>query len=159
MVRFVSFRPMVFGGLMGMGLLALPAIAQSNFGSVTLDPGFSAAQGTLRGNTGGSNSLPQTVSERDRDGNLCLGYGSSMPDHIVVLGQSFDQLTFQVNSGNTDTTLIVRGPGGVRCGDDVSRSSPGDQIQGQNWPAGSYEVWVGTSNPGTRQNYTLTVSP
>jgi len=148
---------MAFGGMVSLGLLALPAIAESNFGNVTLNPGFDAAQGTLRGHTGGRNSLPQTISERDRSGNICLGYGSSTPDHIVVLNQDFDRLTFQVNSGNHDTTLIVRGPGGVWCGDDISSSNRGDRIEGQ-MSAGSYEVWVGTNNPGSRVNYTLTVS-
>ncbi|MBD1912021.1 MULTISPECIES: hypothetical protein [unclassified Leptolyngbya] len=157
MSHLFSRKPLVVGVLLGIGLIALPAIAQSNFGSVTLQRGFNVAQGTMRGNTGGRNSLPEMVTARDRDGNLCLGYGSSVPDHILVLDQSFDTLSLQVNSGGNDTALVVRGPGGVRCGDDTSRSNPDDRLQGTDWAAGSYEVWVGTSDPGARHNYTLTV--
>lgn len=158
MARFFLRKPLIVGLLLGMGFIALPAIAQSNFGSVTLQHGFNVAQGTMRGNTGGRNSLPEMVTARDRQGNLCLGYGSSVPDHILVLDQSFDSLTLQVNSGGNDTALVVRGPGGARCGDNTSRSNPDDRLQGTDWAAGSYEVWVGTSTPGSRYNYTLTVS-
>lgn len=157
MARVLSRKTLVIGVCLGIGFITLPAIAQSNFGRVTLQPGFDAAQGTMRGNTGGRNSLPEMIGGRDRNGNICLGYGSSVPDHILELGQNFDSLTLQINSGGNDTALVVRGPGGVRCGDDISRSNPDDRLTGSNWQSGSYEIWVGTSNPGARYNYTLTV--
>ena len=155
----VRLKQIVSGVAVATVLIAWPAIAQSNFGNATLGNGFSAAEGTLSGNTGGSVSLSSAVAERDRTGNICLGYGTSTPDHVVTLGQDFSSLTFQVSSSNADTTLIVRGPGGVRCGNDISRSNRNDVVTGTNWARGSYEVWVGTSNPGTRVNYTLTVTP
>lgn len=157
MAQLFSRKSFLVGVCLGIGFIALPAIAQSNFGSVTLQPGFNAAQGTMRGNTGGRNSLPEMVEGRDRNGNICLGYGSSVPDHILNLSQDFDRLTLQVNSGGNDTALVVRGPGGVRCGDDISRSNRDDRLTGTDWESGSYEIWVGTSDPAARHNYTLTV--
>ncbi|MEO1147029.1 MAG: hypothetical protein AAFY26_15705 [Cyanobacteria bacterium J06638_22] len=146
-------RRMVGGGFIvglvaSVGLVVGPAIAQSNFGSLVLAPGFSANEGTVQGRTGGNTSLPDSVAARDRDGELCLGYGSATPDYILELSAGFDQLTLQVSGGNT--TLIVRGPGGVLCGD--------DQVSASGWTAGDYEVWVGTGSPGERFNYTLRAS-
>lgn len=141
-----------------LGLIAAPALAQqAHFGSVTLSPGFDAAQGQLQGRTGGQNSLPAVITNRDRDGNLCLGYGSSTPDYTVTLQGTFAQLSFQVESGR-DTTLIIQGPNDrtVRCGDD-SGSNLDAVIQGSDWAGGTYKVWVGTVNPGERFSYTLTI--
>jgi len=147
-VRQMVRGALISGIVAGMGLAVVPAIAQSNFGTLTLAPGFSSSQGMVQGRTGGSTSLTNSVAERDRNGNICLGYGSATPDYILDLDGRFDQLTLQVN-GSGDTTLIVQGPGGVLCGD--------DEVSASGWAAGEYQVWVGTGSPGQRSNYTLTV--
>ncbi|WP_421656616.1 hypothetical protein [Leptothermofonsia sp. ETS-13] len=80
-----------------------------------------------------------------------------LPDHILVLQQFFPKLSLRVNSGGSDTTLVVQGPDGViRCGDDTG-SKKDASITDTEWSAGSYKVWVGTSTPGVKRNYTLTV--
>jgi hypothetical protein len=139
-------------------LSATPLLAQnSNFGALTLSPGFAAADGVTQGSTGGSFSL-SSLANRDRAGNLCLGYGSSNPDHIITLRSNFAQLNLQVDSGGNDTTLVVEGPGGViRCGDDTGRSKDAS-IRDTNWQAGAYRVWVGSIESGARYDYTLRVS-
>lgn len=155
-MRFARFWRWMAGTAGVLMLLSSGAIAQSHFGSTTLGSGESA---TLTGNTGGGSSLPQTIAERDRDGNICIGYGTSMPDHILELQDNMPSLTLRLDTGGNDTTLIVRGPGGIRCGDDIARNNRDDEISGRDWSAGRYEIWVGTSAPRTRLNYSIRVTP
>jgi hypothetical protein len=135
-----------------------PALAQNaNFGSITISSNSLASTPSLRGYTDGSFSL-SSIANRDRNGNLCLGYADSTPDHILVLEQDFSQLSLRVNSGGGDTTLLVQGPNDntVRCGDDT-RNSPDASVQDSNWSAGRYKVWVGAIDSGARHEYTLTI--
>lgn len=135
----------------------MPAIGQSaNFGGLALGSGKKA--GVLTGSTGGTTSLPAIVSNSDRQGNKCLGFGDPSPDHILTLQENFPSLKLRVSSG-VDTTLVVQGPNGVvRCGDD-SRSGKDASIVDSNWQAGSYRIWVGTATPGVRKDYTLSIRP
>lgn len=146
------------GGCLMAALTLTPALAQeANFNSATLAPGFTPAQGTLRGRTGGQSSLPAVVANRDRAGRLCLGFAATTPDHILTLERAFTRLNLQVDSGGNDTTLVVQGPGGVvRCGNDTGRN-PDASIQDTDWAAGAYRVWVGSAVSGARFNYTLTI--
>jgi hypothetical protein len=130
---------------------ALPALGQANFGGLTL--GANKQAGSLTGSTGGSTSLPAIVSNRDRTNHKCLGFGDPTPDHILVLQQNVPSLKLRVNSGS-DTTLVVQGPGGVRCGDD-SKGGKDASLTDTDWQAGTYKIWVGTVTPGERRDYTL----
>lgn len=162
-----KFQPFLIGrsprwlGLLLVSVVLLAgtrAIAQqANFGSATLAPGFGADAGTLRGHTGGSSSLPGIVANRDKDGNLCLGFGSSTPDHLITLQGNFANLTLQVNSNRAVSTLVVQGPGNiVRCANGNNRA-PNATLSGTGWTGGTYRVWVGSSVAGEQFNYTLTV--
>lgn len=136
---------------------ALRIAQTANFGSATLAPGFNPDAGTLRGQTGGSSSLPGIVANRDKDGNLCLGFGSSTPDHLITLQGSFSALTLQVNSNRAVSTLVVQGPGNVvRCASGNNRA-PNATLSGTDWASGTYRVWVGSNVSGEQFNYTLTV--
>jgi hypothetical protein len=142
----------------GVMLAALPVLSgeKSNFGTLTL--GADKPSGSISGSTGGSTSLPAIVSNSDRNGNKCLGFGDPTPDHILILQQDFPSLKLRVNTGGTDTTLVIQGPDGVvRCGDDISTSNKDALVNDTDWRAGLYKVWVGTSTPGVRREYTLNV--
>lgn len=144
--------------LAGAGGL-VPALAQSSrSGDFTLSQANPSA--TVRGTTAGIFSV-SNVAVRDRNGIICTGFADSTPDHVFTLESPVAQLTLQVDSGGNDTTLLVQGPTNdvVRCGEDTSRRNPDARIQDQNWPAGTYRVWVGAHNQGQRYNYSLTVSP
>lgn len=159
MFKFVlpSLKWTGFLALLAIG--AAPVFAQTaNFDSLTLSPGFSAADGTAQGYTQGSFSL-SSIANRDRSDNLCVGFADTTPDHILVLQQDFSQLTLQVDSGGGDTTLLVQGPNDstVRCGDDTGRNNTDASIQDSSWQAGTYKVWVGAFDSGIRYDYTLTV--
>lgn len=135
-------------------LSAIPAIAQEAlYGTFSLQPGF--RREAVNGFTGGSHSLAEQFSNQDAEGNDCLGYGDTSPDFTMVLESELPQLTLQVNSGGNDTTLVVQGPDGtVRCGDDTGANEDAS-IAAQNWPAGSYNLWVGSFMPAQRWNYRL----
>ena len=143
---------------LGCILSAAPAMAETaNFGSRSLTPGFSLEDGNVTGYTGGSYSF-SALANRDELGNSCLGYGDSQPDYILTLEQDFTALQLMVDSGGADTTLVIEGPDGFWCGNDIDDYNPDARIIGENVKAGSYSVWVGTMAPGDRQNYTLTIS-
>lgn len=122
----------------------------------TLSGGFSPQ--TATGQTVGSYHLAN-ISNRDttRRHNLCLGYGTAEPDHIMTLQQDFETLTVAVDSGGADTTLLIQGPNDntIRCNNDggSSDASITDAFQ-----AGSYRIWVGGFDPGATHNYTLLVT-
>ncbi len=144
--------------LTALGIVsAVPALSQSaNFDSLTLSRGFSRTEGTVRGYTQGAFSL-SAIANRDQDGNLCLGFADSVPDHIMVLEEDFPQLTLQVDSGGGDTTLVMQGPNNtVRCGDDTGRN-PDASIEATDLQAGTYQIWVGAFDSGVRYDYRLTI--
>jgi hypothetical protein len=157
--RIGSIHPTVF--ILGTAIVlgSLPVLAeQANFDRLTLAQGFSPSSAIVSGQTGGSTSLPAVVGKRDRLGNPCLGFGDPTPDHILELQADFRNLTVAVDSGGSDTTLIVEAPdGSLLCGDDTGSSRDASIADGQ-WPYGSYKVWVGSIDSGARHNYTLSVA-
>jgi len=145
--------------LLLLAMVATPVLAQTaNFGSLTL--GAEQTSGTLTGSTGGSTSLPAIVSNRDRRNQKCLGFGDPSPDHLLMLQQDFPKLQLQVHSKGADTTLVIRGSDGVvRCGDDTDVNNKNASVVDTNWQSGTYEIWVGTTTPSVRTNYTLSIRP
>jgi hypothetical protein len=139
-------------------LLCAPALAKpSNFGSVSFAPGASAAQ-AMKGYARGAVALHKVVGARDRSNNRCMGYGSPEPDHILVLSGNVAQLKLQVNSGNQDTTLLIKGPDNqLYCADDIGQRKDAGLVA-QQLKSGPYKIWVGTSEPGQTYRYTLTVT-
>ncbi len=155
-------RPRLFdsGWLLAIltAITATPVIAETaNFGTFNLSTNFNPAQGTVQGFTGGSYSL-SAISNRDREQKVCIGFADPNPDHIMVLEKDFSQLTIQVDSNNTDTTLLIQGPDNtmIRCGDDTGKSKDAS-VSDRNWKSGTYRIWVGTFNPGFKRDYTLTI--
>ncbi len=133
------------------------AIAQeSNFGKLVISA--EKPSGRLTGTTGGSSSLAAIIGNSDRHNHKCLGFGDPKPDHLLILNQNFSSLSLRVRSG-IDTTLVVQGADDtIRCGDDTSTSKDAS-LTDTDWKAGTYKIWVGTSNPGIKKNYTLIVQP
>ncbi|MBD2089294.1 hypothetical protein H6F67_05440 [Microcoleus sp. FACHB-1515] len=148
-----SMLSLCSGVAIGLGML--PVWAQSaNFGTIELAPGFGSER--VQGFTQGSVSLA-SIANRDPAGNLCVGFADSTPDHVLVLQRDLPRLSLQVSS-ESDTTLLVRGPGNsIRCGDDISRTNLNAAVQDADWSAGEYRIWVGSFEADTRIEYTLTV--
>ncbi len=129
----------------------------SNFGTIELSPGFPATKGKAAGYTGGTFPL-SAISRRDGNGNPCIGFADPTPDHILILSDKFRRLDIEINSGNSDTTLVIQGPDDqtIRCGDDT-RKSKDASVTAKNWKPGKYKVWVGIFNRGVKRDYTLSV--
>jgi hypothetical protein len=153
----LQFSRVVMLGSIGLLSAVFPVFAgqETLFGSLTLNG--TTKSGVLSGSTGGGISLPAVVSNVDRNGNACIGFGDDQPDHQLILKQDFPRLQLRVNSGGADTTLVVQGPGGVRCGDNSGAGNRDASINDTDWSAGTYNIWVGTATPRVRRNYTLTV--
>jgi hypothetical protein len=150
----LKFNPRLLLPLV-IALITTPVLAQTgNFGQLTLALGFKKGQAVVTGHTGGAYSL-SSIANKDYQNNPCIGFGDPNPDHIMVLENDFSNLTLSVASGGNDTTLVVRGPDGiVRCGDDTG-SKKDASIESENWPQGTYEVWIGSFEAGKSWNYRL----
>lgn len=113
----------------------------------------------LTGNTGGAYSLA-SISNRDSKGNPCMGYGDPQPDHILTLQNDFAQLQLQIDSGGSETTLIIKNleTNNIYCA--FGQNNQTDAvIKDTDWPAGTYHIWVGSIYPNLRSPYRLLVQP
>ncbi|MGK7889401.1 MAG: hypothetical protein AB4042_08700 [Leptolyngbyaceae cyanobacterium] len=132
------------------------ASANANFGRIRI---AASSTESTQGYTGGSVSLAAAIAPEDQDDRPCVGYADSSPDHILELTGPSGQITIEINSGGQDTTLLIQSPeGAIYCGDDEGEGADA-LVQGRNWPAGEYKVWVGAFEPGMRYDYTLLVNP
>ncbi|WP_162424833.1 hypothetical protein [Myxacorys almedinensis] len=133
-----------------MLLGSVATVAQpATFGALTL--GATSMSGALSGSTGGNTSLPAIVSNRDRHGRNCLGYGDPNPDHTLILQKPAAKLRLAIATGGSNMTIVVAGANGVfRCGDSGI-------LEDGDWQTGTYQVWVGTVEPNKSRNYRLTV--
>lgn len=117
----------------------------SNFGTVTLTPGFTPDPHVARGTSGGAveaRTLNQT----------CRGWVSSTPDHIFVAGGNFTSLRILAASAE-DVTLVVQRPDGqYMCNDDAEGRNP---IVTGLFPPGAYKVWIGSYTQGRNSTYRL----
>lgn len=170
-------------GVLAWGLGAAPSLAQetlsfvlepddtphrdSHFGQLLLKPlslgnateaNLTAIATATPWTTGGSSSLTAIANFDDHD-EVCTGYSynNAVPDHLLYLSQDFDRLSIQVNSGGEDTTLVVVGPQGIHCGDDRSATNADGWVYREHWEKGTYQVWVGTGDPGQSYPYRLEV--
>ena len=135
------------------------AVAQAQpappiFENVTIGRKFSPDPLTVRGISGGSVPGSQVAERADTANGPCAGFVDQEPDHTLVLTDFFDYLKLQVQSPD-DTTIIVRGPGGSWCNDDLEGKNPG--IAGQ-WLEGTYNIWVGSYDKTKYQPYILQIT-
>ena len=117
----------------------------SNFGTVSLAPGFLPDPRVVQGTSGGAVAASQVQAN-------CRGWISSTPDHILVAQGSFNPLRIVVRS-DQDTTLVVADDNGnVVCDDDTEGHNP---VVSANLQSGRYRIWVGSYNQGDRAAYRL----
>jgi hypothetical protein len=161
LVHQISVQNRLRSGML-LSLLTLitvaPVTAQTaNFGTITLASSNSQDAVSVSGYTGGSYSL-SAIRNRDRNNNSCIGFADPKPDYILVLKQDIPKLKMQINSGGSDTTMLIQGPDDsiIRCGDDTGRNKDAS-IDDKNWRAGTYKLWVGTFNANIKGNYTLSL--
>jgi hypothetical protein len=109
------------------GLLICSSVqAKAEFKALSLTPGF-AQMPEMTGRSGGASETPD------------CGYIKATPDYVVTLTKPFTALRASVQSAG-DVTLLIEGPNGRICSDDVNDLMP--EVSGAA-PAGTYRVWVG----------------
>ena len=131
-----------------------PRQRTSIFEDVVLTPNAMTNPTTLRGISGGPLTASRVAGRTDTATGICTGFVDRKPDHRIELTAFFDYLSLQVESPE-DTVLVVRGPGGSWCNDDVVGFNPG--LAGE-WFSGVYDVWVGSYNELTYHPYVIRLS-
>jgi hypothetical protein len=135
--------------------MSLPAQAQSGtFAGATVKPKFVPDPMELQGISGGTQSAKAVAGTGETPTGACLGYVDEQPDHVLSLTAGFKYLSI-VTDSKADTTIVIKGPGGVWCNDDYQGKNAG--ISGQ-WLEGEYKVWVGGYKKDKSTPYTLKLS-
>ncbi|MFM7408433.1 MAG: hypothetical protein ACKO3K_17705 [Cuspidothrix sp.] len=125
------------------------------FGDVTIQHPFSPDPLTVRGMSGGSISADTVAGKKETaPTGPCKGFVDQDPDHTLKLTSKFDYLKLVVDSP-ADTTMIIKGPGGVWCNDDFDGKNPG--IVGE-WLLGTYQIWIGSYKEKEYLPYTLKIT-
>ena len=124
------------------------------FEDIAIAPSFSPTAIELRGISGGGVETQTTSGRKTTETGDCIGFIDADSDHKITLTRPFQYLKLQVKSSG-DTILLLRGPGGSWCSDDVSDRNP--EISGD-WLEGTYEVWVGSYEKNTSFPYLLQIT-
>jgi len=137
------------GGLGGAAPVQNAAGEPSNYGTIQISHGFQPDPSTHGGTSGGALNSQSAVDP------ACRGWIAQRPDHILQLDSAFDYMRLEA-AATQDTTIVVRGPGGIRCDDD-SAGNRNPRIDGS-WAPGRYEVWIGSYQQGEFSRYQLTAT-
>lgn len=121
---------------------------EANQDSVALNPGFMPDPYVLNGRASGRIS-----SRRLGMPDVCPGFWSRNPQHVVTLPQGMRYFRVDVTA-NEDTTLAIVTPNGQVWCDDDSAGGHNPRLAGQ-FPAGVYAVYVGTYQANRRTRYAV----
>jgi hypothetical protein len=124
------------------------------FGDLTIDRQFAPDPLKVIGMSGGSIPATQVHGGSKTQTGMCKGFVDKEPDHNLKLLSKFDYLKLLVESPS-DTTIMIKGPGGIWCNDDFDSKNPG--IVGE-WLQGDYQIWVGSYKKGKYLPYTLKIT-
>lgn len=124
------------------------------FGDITIDQQFSPDPLKVRGMSGGSVPASQVNGGNKTQTGTCKGFVDKVADHNLKLVNKFDYLKLVIESPS-DTTIMIKGPGGIWCNDDFDGKNPG--IVGE-WLKGDYQIWVGSYKKGKYLPYTLKIT-
>lgn len=139
----------------GFNTVANAQTASPIFGDVTIQHPFSPDPLTVRGMSGGAISGDTIAGKKETPPTgPCKGFVDQDPDHTLKLTSKFDYLKLVVDSP-ADTTMIIKGPGGVWCNDDFDGKNPG--IVGE-WLLGTYQIWIGSYKEKEYLPYTLKIT-
>lgn len=139
----------------GFHTVANAQTASPIFGDVTIQHPFSPDPLTVRGMSGGAISGDTIAGKKEtQPTGPCKGFVDQDPDHTLKLTSKFDYLKLVVDSP-ADTTMIIKGPGGVWCNDDFDGKNPG--IVGE-WLLGTYQIWIGSYKEKEYLPYTLKIT-
>ena len=119
---------------------------ESNFGTVSLNPGFVPDPHTATGTSGGATDATSLGTAG------CVGYIAGTPDHLFNATAAFSSLRVMAHS-TADITLVIQKPDGTYvCNDDSEGTNP---LVEAPFAAGVYKIWIGSYEQGTNSPYTL----
>jgi hypothetical protein len=149
--------------LLNCQFFSFTAVAQNKpkdnppiFENPTIDHNFSPDPLTVKGIGGGKIPANEIAGTAGTTNGPCVGFVDKEPDHTLTLNNFFDYLSLRVRS-DSDTTLVIKGQGGVWCNDDYDARDKNAGIAGQ-WQKGTYQIWVGSYSKDTYPAYIIELS-
>jgi hypothetical protein len=129
-------------------------LAQEKAKNVTIDPQSSPDPLIIAGVSGGPVEAIEVIKREDTTTGYCDGFVNRRPNHTITLNSFFNFLKVEVES-NADTTIMIKGPGGIWCNDDAENANP--VIEGQ-WQAGTYKLWIGSYQENENNDYVIRIT-
>ncbi|MGP1275193.1 MAG: peptidase [Caulobacterales bacterium] len=135
--------------LPGAAALAQDYTLQPNYGTTTLNAGFSPDPIVVQLQSGGSVDASSTL------GGNCRGYITNAPDYSVTYNAG-SVFPFRIGvASDRDTTLVVNGPDGSWYCDDDGGEGLNPLLHFGSPMSGRYDVWVGTYGSTSNHNAQL----
>ncbi len=131
-----------------------PSIAQIRTNNITIDGRFISNPLDLEGISGGRLTAIEITNTENTATGYCDGFVARQPNHILKLNSFFNFLKLEVRS-SADTTILIKGPGGIWCNDDSDDANP--TIEGQ-WQPGIYQIWIGSYQANSNNNYRIRIT-
>ena len=147
--KFIA--PMAVACLLGGISSIAPALAQQ---TVDLAPNLSPDPLILQGHTSGYHEIRSFGNTEQSVTGSCVGFANLEPDAILNLTAFFSYLKIEVQS-RKDMTILIQGPGGSWCNDDMHGKNP--SIAGE-WQQGVYRIWVGSYRLNESTPYTIHIT-
>jgi hypothetical protein len=129
-------------------------LAQDAVNKIAINPNLITKPLTIKGISGGTIAATEITKTENTATGSCDGFARRQPNHVLQLDSFFKSLKIEVES-TADTTILVRGPGGVWCNDDSDNANP--MIEGE-WQPGVYQVWIGSYQANVNNNYRLEIT-
>ena len=137
-----------------ISLNSFTAVSNAQASSVSINSSISQQPLVIKGTSGGTVIAKEITQTENTATGYCDGYVRLQPNHILKLESFFESLRLEVES-SADTTILVKGPGGVWCNDDTNSANP--MIEGQ-WQPGTYQVWIGSYQANSNNEYRIKIA-
>ncbi|HEY9769745.1 MAG TPA: hypothetical protein V6C71_14840 [Coleofasciculaceae cyanobacterium] len=134
-------------------LSSYPVLAQAANG-IAINQNIISQPLIIKGTSGGTVRATEITQTENTATGYCNGYVRSQANHLLKLESFLEFMRLEVASP-ADTTILVKGPDGVWCNDDAGTANP--MIEGQ-WQQGLYQVWVGSYQVNTSNNYQIKIT-
>ena len=150
--RLISIHWLLLGTTIIFNSFTTASQAQSN--TIIVNSSIAKEPLVLKGNSGGTVVVKEISQTENTATGYCDGYVRPQPNHVLKLESFFESLRLKVESP-ADTTILIKGPGGVWCNDDADNADP--MIEGQ-WQPGTYQVWIGSYQADSNNQYRIKIT-
>ena len=108
----------------------------------------------VSGISGGTVKALEIAKTNNTPTGYCDGFVNPQPNHVFRIDTFFANLKLEIES-SADTTILVKGAGGIWCNDDSGSANP--MIEGQ-WQPGVYQIWVGSYRANSNDGYKIKIT-